>query len=184
MRFLEKAGVEGHGPGNGSSIYIATNNGHFARMGWSCGGALGAKLANPGHPSLAFIGDGSFMMTGLAVATAREYKIPAVWVILNNRTIGIEQEAMEVIYGRSSFCDSRVAESGASWSLGYVAMDGLMGVAGKRISVAADFKLALQNALRGNAPFVLDVDVNPTQEGHRLAILPIPMDWFRPTQRV
>jgi acetolactate synthase I/II/III large subunit len=167
-----------------SSIYIATNNGHFARMGWSCGGALGAKLANPEHPSLAFIGDGSFMMTGLAVTTAREYNIPAVWIILNNRTIGIEREAMEVIYGRSSFCDFRIAESGAAWSPDYVAMAGSMGVAGKKISVAADFKLALKDALRGNAPFVLDVDVNPTEEGHRLAILPIPMDWFRPTQRV
>jgi acetolactate synthase-1/2/3 large subunit len=167
-----------------SSVYVATNNGHFARMGWSCGGALGAKLANPGHPSLAFIGDGSFMMTGLAIATAREYDLPAVWIVLNNRTIGIEREAMEVIYGRSSFCDARIAKTGESWSPDYVKMAESMGVAAKKITAPGDFKPALEGALRGNAPFVLDVDIDPLEEGHRLAILPIPMDWYQPTQRV
>jgi acetolactate synthase-1/2/3 large subunit len=167
-----------------SSVHVATNNGHFARMGWSCGGALGAKLANPEHPSLAFIGDGSFMMTGLAIATAREYDLPAVWIILNNRTIGIEREAMEVIYGRSSFCDARIARTGESWSPDYVKMAESMGVAAKKITTPGDFKPALEAALRGNAPFVLDVDIDPLEEGHRLAILPIPMDWYQPTQRV
>jgi acetolactate synthase-1/2/3 large subunit len=163
-----------------SSAHVATNNGHFARMGWSCGGVLGAKLANPGHPSLAFIGDGSFMMTGLAIATATEHGIPAVWVILNNRTIGIEREAMEVIYGRSSFCDTTLAKTGESWSPDYVKMAESMGVDGKKISTVREFKPALDAALQSDRPFVLDVDVNSQEAGHRLDILPIPMDWYQP----
>jgi acetolactate synthase-1/2/3 large subunit len=167
-----------------SSIYTATNNGHFARMGWSCGGALGAKLGNPEHPSLAFIGDGSFMMTGLALSTATEHNIPAVWVILNNRTIGIEREAMEAIYGRASFCDSTIAGTGEMWSPDYVKMAESMGVKGKKITKPEDFKPALKSALESNAPFVMDVDVNPHEEGHRLAILPIPTNWYQPTLKV
>ncbi|GAB4354896.1 MAG: thiamine pyrophosphate-binding protein [Candidatus Abyssubacteria bacterium] len=163
-----------------SSHRVATNNGHFARMGWSCGGALGAKLANPEHPSLAFIGDGSFMMTGLAISTAREHRIPVVWVVLNNRTIGIEREAMEALYGRASFCDSRTADTGELWSPDYVKLAESMGVAGRKIARAADFKPALKAALEGDAPCVLDVDVDPHEEGHRLAILPIPMNWSQP----
>jgi acetolactate synthase-1/2/3 large subunit len=166
-----------------SSARVATNNGHFARMGWSCGGVLGAKLANPGHPSLAFIGDGSFMMTGLAIATATEHGIPAVWLILNNRTIGIEREAMEVIYGRSSFCDTTLAKTGQAWSPDYVKMAGSMGVEGKKISTAREFKPALEAALQSDRPFVLDVDVNPQEAGHRLDILPIPMDWYQPAPK-
>jgi acetolactate synthase-1/2/3 large subunit len=162
-----------------SSANLATNNGHFARMGWSCGGVLGAKLANPQHPALAFIGDGSFMMTGLALSTAREQDIPAIWVILNNRTIGIEREAMEALYGRASFCDTRIARTGESWCPDYVKMAESMGVEGKKIAKPADFKPALKSALQCGRPFVLDVDVNPKEEGHRLAILPIPMNWMQ-----
>lgn len=162
-----------------SSPNLATNNGHFARMGWSCGGVLGAKLANPQHPALAFIGDGSFMMTGLALATAREQNISAVWVILNNRTIGIEREAMEALYGRSSFCDTRIEQTGESWCPDYVKMADSMGVEGRKIAKPADFKPALKSALQSGRPFVLDVDVNPKEEGYRLALLPIPMNWMQ-----
>jgi acetolactate synthase-1/2/3 large subunit len=167
-----------------SSKNIATNNGHFARMGWSCGGGLGAKLANADHPSLAFIGDGSFMMTGLAIATAREYDIPTVWVILNNCTIGIEREAMEVIYGRSSFCDTKIEETGETWSPDYVKLAESLGVEGKKITASSKFKPTLVEALRKDAPIVLDVDVNPHEEGHRLAVLPIPMNWHQPSFKV
>ncbi len=166
-----------------SSAHVATNNGHFARMGWSCGGGLGARLANPEHPSLAILGDGSFMMTGLAIATAREYNIPTVWVILNNRTIGIEREAMEAFYGRTSFCDSRLADTGESWSPDYVRLAESLGVKGRKITAPDAFKPALKDALQSDIPFVLDVDVNPVEEGYRMAILPIPTDWRQSRQK-
>ncbi len=159
------------------SRFVATNNAHFARMGWSCSGVLGAKLANPEHPAVAFIGDGSFMMSGLALATAYEQQIPAVWVILNNRTIGIEREAMEVLYGRASFCDSRIAATGESWSPDYVKLAGSMGIGGSVVSKPEELKPAFTNALKGKEPFVLDVHVDPAEEGYRLGILPIPMRW-------
>jgi len=160
-----------------SSPNVATNNGHFARMGWSCGGILGAKLANPKHPAVAFVGDGSFMMTGLALATAREHGIAAVWVILNNRTIGIEREAMEAIYGRASFCDSRIEQTGEPWCPDYVKLAESIGIEGKKVGKPADLRPALKSAIQCGRPFVLDVDVNPEDEGYRLAILPIPMNW-------
>ena len=159
------------------SRFLATNNSHFARMGWSCAGALGARLGNPGHPAVAFVGDGSFMMCGLSIATAHECGIPAVWVILNNRTIGIEREAMEAIYGRSSFCDSRVAASGELWSPDYVKLAESIGVAGQKVSRPDDFGPALKKAVEKDEPAVLDVQVDPVEEGYRLAILPIPMRW-------
>ena len=50
---------------------------------------LGLKLARPEQPAVCVTSDGSFMMFPGAVATATEYDIPAVWVILNNYTIGV-----------------------------------------------------------------------------------------------
>ena len=47
------------------------------------------KLARPDRPAVCVTSDGSFMMFPGAVATAVEHDIPAVWVILNNYTIGV-----------------------------------------------------------------------------------------------
>ena len=159
------------------SRFVATNNGHFARMGWGCAGALGAKLGNPDHPVLSIVGDGSFMMCGLSIVTAYEYGIPAIWVILNNRTIGIEREAMDVIYGRSSFCDTRHRETGEPWSPDYVKLADSIGIGGKKITRPDELKPAVKTALQGSEPVVLDVDIDPADAGYRNALLPIPIRW-------
>jgi acetolactate synthase-1/2/3 large subunit len=164
-----------------SSVFVATNNGHFARMGWSCGGALGAQLANPKHPSLAFTGDGSFMMTGLAISTAVEYDIPAVWIILNNRTLCIECEAMKMLYGRSAFCDSKFEKTGAPYAPDYVKMAESIGVKGRKVTSPDEFRPALKEALQSGVPFILDVDVDPVDKGHMLDVTPLPIDWNRKT---
>ncbi len=159
------------------SRFVATNNGHFARMGWGCAGAIGARLGNPGHPAVSIVGDGSFMMCGLSIATACEFGIPAVWVILNNRTIGIEREAMDVVYGRSSFCDTRIQKTGEPWSPDYVKLAESIGIAGRKVSRPEELKPALKAGLTTNEPLLLDVDIDPTDAGYRNALLPIPIRW-------
>jgi len=54
-------------------------------MGFATSGILGAKLAAPDRPRVAVVGDGSFLMTPHALATAVEYDIPVVWVVWNNQ---------------------------------------------------------------------------------------------------
>ncbi|MGW8322472.1 MAG: thiamine pyrophosphate-dependent enzyme, partial [Thermodesulfobacteriota bacterium] len=162
------------------SRFVATNNGHFARMGWGCAGALGASLGNPDHPTVSIVGDGSFMMCGLSITTAREYGIPAIWVVLNNRTIGIEREAMDVLYGRSSFCDTRIQKTGEPWSPDYVKLAESIGVAAKKISHPDELKPAVRAGLAANEPLLLDVDIDPADAGYRNAFLPIPIRWDQP----
>jgi len=70
------------------------------------------------------------------------------------------------------------------WSPDYVKMAESMGVPGRKVTAPDDFGPALKAALQSDAPFVLDVDVDPNEEGHRLALLPIPMDWHQPTLKV
>lgn len=173
--------ISGPGYFTATSPNFATDNQHFARMGWGCGGVLGAKLANPEHPALALIGDGSFLMTGLAISTAVEHSIPAVWVILNNRTICIETEAMKAIYFRSAFCDMKIHKTGAEYRPDYVKMVEALGVKGRKVASSDDFRLALKQALLANEPFVLDVEVDPLDKGYYLDLLPLPIDWHRKT---
>ncbi|MCC7272601.1 MAG: thiamine pyrophosphate-binding protein, partial [Alphaproteobacteria bacterium] len=53
-------------------------------MGAGVPGAIGAALARPGVPVIAFVGDGGFMMTGQEMATAIEEGIPVKVVLCDN----------------------------------------------------------------------------------------------------
>jgi acetolactate synthase-1/2/3 large subunit len=144
-----------------SSRFVHTNNDHFIRMGWSVPGVIGAKLGNPGHPAVAFTGDGSFMMTGTSVATAVEYGLGVVWVVLNNRSLVFERR-MDRFYGRHVFCDYVIEGTGERWNPDFVRMAESMGARGLRIEKRSEIRPVLAEALRVGGPVVIDVtmDVN------------------------
>ena len=58
-------------------------------IGWGMGSAMGVKLAHPGRPVIAVVGDGSAMMTVQALWTAANENIPVVYLICNNRSYRI-----------------------------------------------------------------------------------------------
>jgi acetolactate synthase-1/2/3 large subunit len=142
-----------------ASRFVHTNNGHFIRMGWSVPALIGARLANPEHPALAFTGDGSFMMTGTAVATAVEYGLPVVWAVLNNRSMVFERR-MDRFYGKHTFCDYRIEATGERWNPDLPAMAASMGARGLRIAKRAEVRPVLAEALRSRQPVVVDVDMD------------------------
>ncbi len=143
------------------SRFISTNNDHFIRMGWSIPGLIGARLANPSHPAIAFVGDGSFMMTGTALATAVEYDIPAVWVILNNRSVQFERR-MKNIYGKEVFCDYRIERTGELWNPDFIKMAEALGAEALKLNKPEDIKPTLKRALEAGRPFLVDgeIDIN------------------------
>jgi acetolactate synthase-1/2/3 large subunit len=57
-------------------------------MGWSMGAAQGAAMADPDVPVVAWLGDGSFLMHGLALATAARDKLRVIHVIAENGVLG------------------------------------------------------------------------------------------------
>src|SRR5207253_1048942 len=57
----------------------------YGTMGQEMPAALGAKLAQPGVPVLAIVGDGAFMSVPTALPVAVQYGINPVWLVLNNQ---------------------------------------------------------------------------------------------------
>lgn len=62
--------------------------GHHSTMGYSLGGSIGAKLAQPEKTVINVMGDGSFGMTGMDFETAVRERIPILTVVLNNSGLG------------------------------------------------------------------------------------------------
>ncbi|MCL2107234.1 MAG: thiamine pyrophosphate-binding protein, partial [Oscillospiraceae bacterium] len=64
--------------------YCSLTTGGFSTMGWAVPAAMGAKLAAPERPVVAFLGDGDFMMTMQELSTMAQYDIPVVVILADN----------------------------------------------------------------------------------------------------
>lgn len=163
-----------------SSHFVSTNNGHFCRMGWSGPGAIGAKLGNPEHPVIAFIGDGSFMMTGTCLATAKEYGLPIILVVLNNRCLQIEREAMVKFYGREALCDYKIQATGELWNPDFIKMGEAMGAKAVKLEKPEEIKPVIRQALCSQEPVIVDAEINLEVKGYRPLWYPWPVNFYEP----
>jgi acetolactate synthase-1/2/3 large subunit len=62
--------------------------GHHSTLGYSLGGAMGAKLAKPERTVVNVMGDAAFGMVGMDFETAVREKIPITTIVLNNSGMG------------------------------------------------------------------------------------------------
>ncbi len=77
----------------------------FAAMSWgNCGYALptiiGAKVAAPDRPAVAYAGDGAWAMSMVETMTAVRHDIPVTAVVFHNRQWGAEKKNQVDFYGR------------------------------------------------------------------------------------
>ncbi|MGH3501032.1 MAG: thiamine pyrophosphate-binding protein [Nocardioidaceae bacterium] len=135
--------------------------GGFAGMGFGTCGVLGLKLARPERPAVCVTSDGSFSMFPHAVATAVEYDLPAVWVVLNNYSIGVIRDLQRFYMdGREIGTSFRKQSTGELWNPDFVKLAEAMGAVGYQVDKPGNVGDAFEAALAGGRPAVLDVKVN------------------------
>jgi len=141
--------------------------GGYATMGFGGAAAIGAKIAQPGQVVVALIGDGGFGQNPSLLATAYQENVAVVWVIMNNDAFGtiagLEKAHFDTTFG------TVFQKNGKSTSPDYAAIARAYGVEGVKIESAAQFKPALENAIKANKPVVIDVAMinNPVPtDGH------------------
>ncbi len=71
---------------NGGWLRVTMN---FAAMGWAIGGAIGTAAANPDAPVVCITGDGSMLMNGQELSVAVAENLCVVFVVLNDRSLGM-----------------------------------------------------------------------------------------------
>ncbi len=136
-------------------------SGGFAAMGFGVCGVLGARLARPHSPCVTLCGDGGFMMTPHAVATALEYNLPAVWVLQNNYAIGTIRDLQRVYLDGRELGTSFVNEqTGQLWNPDFVKMAEAMGGRGIRVEHPDQFGDAYAEAIKSHVPTVIDVVID------------------------
>jgi len=72
-----------------------TSNG-LASMGYAVPGAMGARLAFPDRPILAFTGDGGFLMAIADLQTAWRENLPIIVLVFDDQEIGLIRVKQEI----------------------------------------------------------------------------------------
>jgi len=147
--------------------------GGYATMGFGGPAAIGAKLAAPDKVVIALIGDGGFGQNPAQLATAHHDGVAVIWLIMNNDAFGtiagLEKAHYQTTFG------TVFTKNGESTSPNYAEIAKAYGIEGIKIESAAEFKPALERAVKLNKPVVLDVPMinNPVPTSGHWNILDI-----------
>ncbi|MBU2955804.1 thiamine pyrophosphate-binding protein [Marinobacter sp. F3R08] len=71
----------------------------FAAMGWAIGTSVGMASANRNRPVLCFTGDGSCLMSGQELTTARQENLNILMMVLNDSSLGMVRHGQKLCGG-------------------------------------------------------------------------------------
>jgi acetolactate synthase-1/2/3 large subunit len=124
----------------------------FGSMGHAVTGVLGMAVGRRGK-AVALAGDGAMLMNS-EISTAVQYKIPAVWIVLNDSAYGMIQQGMTAL-GMTPI-ETEIPRSD------FVMIARGMGADGVRVEREEDVVPALRLAMAARGPFVVDVVIDPS----------------------
>ena len=134
--------------------------GGFSTMGFTVPASLGAKLALPDRQVVGVVGDGDFMMTMQELATAVQYNIPVVIMIVNNMGWISIKDLQIAAYGDDRpIATDFVKPDGELYSPDFKAIGHAFGCHSQKIQSGEDVKPALERAFSSGRPAVIEVIV-------------------------
>jgi acetolactate synthase-1/2/3 large subunit len=144
-------------------------------MGWAPSAPLGAKLADPDRPCVCVCGDGSLIMVPHVVATAVEYSIPVVWLVLNDYSWGAIKGLQDAYFdGKEIATSFKVHNEGKLYNPDFALWAKACGAEGEQVKDPAELAPALARAVASGKPYVLDVIID------RDAGVPLTGSWAMP----
>ncbi|MDJ0936829.1 MAG: thiamine pyrophosphate-binding protein [Kiloniellales bacterium] len=123
-------------------------------MGYGLPAAIAAKAAEPGRPAICFAGDGCFLMTGQELATAVQYRLNVIILVVNNGMYGTIRMHQEREYpGRVLGTDLANPD--------FAALARAYGAHGEVVERTEDFAAAFERAEAAGVPALLELRIDP-----------------------
>jgi acetolactate synthase-1/2/3 large subunit len=123
-------------------------------MGYGVPAAIAAKAAHPERVVVSWNGDGCFLMNGQELATAVQYGLAVVFIIIDNAMYGTIRMHQERHYPGHVYGTDLVNPDFAALARAY-------GAHGETVNRTAEFAPALERALATNRPALLHVKIDP-----------------------
>lgn len=125
----------------------------FGNCGYSFPAVVGAKVASPDRPAVAYVGDGAWGMSLAEVLTVVREEIPVVAVVFNNGQWGAEKKNQIDYYG-SRFAGTNLKNPS------FAGIARAMGADGATVSSPDQVGDALRSAVASGRPTVLELMLN------------------------
>ena len=130
------------------------SSGGLGTMGFGLPAAIGAQVAKPEENVLAVVGDGGFQMVSQELATIKDYDLPIVTVILDNRYLGMVYQWQVLYY------NNRISQTKLSPRPDFVQLAKSYGIEGTKVEKPGELRETIQNALKSREPTVIDVVID------------------------
>ncbi len=122
----------------------------FGSMGHAAAGVVGVAIARKGK-AVAVLGDGSMLMNS-EISTAVQYEAPAVWIVLNDAGYGMCRDGHAALGLADDQLDCPRVD--------FVAYARAVGADGVAVDSEDQLAEAMQQALKADLPFVVDVQID------------------------
>ena len=132
-------------------------------MGYGLPAALAAKLEYPQRTVVCFAGDGCFLMNGQELATAMQYGLNVIIIVVNNGMYGSIRMHQERHYPNHVWGTDLTNPDFAALARSY-------GAHGEVVRQTKDFAAALQRACAANRPALIELQVSPEALSPRLTV--------------
>ena len=129
-------------------------SGGLGTMGFGLGASMGAQLARPDKSVFNIAGDGSFRMNLNELATAVEYNLPIIVVIMNNHALGMVRQWQNMFY------DKRFSQTTLDRATDFVKLAEAFGACGFNLTKKEDTERVLTEALSLNRPVVINCEID------------------------
>jgi acetolactate synthase-1/2/3 large subunit len=123
-------------------------------MGYGLPAAVTAKLLHPDRVVVCFAGDGDFLMSGQELATAVQYELPLIVLVVNNGMYGTIRMHQERHYPGRPFGTDLVNPDFARYAEAF-------GAHGEVVERTAEFAAAFERAVESGRPAVIELRVDP-----------------------
>ncbi|MCA8927936.1 MAG: thiamine pyrophosphate-binding protein [Alphaproteobacteria bacterium] len=129
-------------------------------MGYATPGGIGAALAKPNAPAVAFVGDGGFLMSGQELVAAVQHRLKLICILCDNGAWGSIMVSQQRRYGEEGVHGTRLQSPDfAKVAEGY-------GMPSFRVERTRDFAPAFAKALATEGPALLHLllderDISP-----------------------
>ncbi|MFK8162008.1 MAG: thiamine pyrophosphate-binding protein, partial [Lewinella sp.] len=126
------------------------SSGGAGTMGYGLPAAFGAKYADPGRQTVAFIGDGGFQMTLQELGLCAQWNVGVKIVLLDNNYLGMVRQWQELFHNERYSAVELVNPDFVTIAKGF-------GVPGKTIRNPEDVKSGIAEMLAHDGPYLLHV---------------------------
>ena len=136
-------------PTYGPRTYLSSS--YSGNLGYEYPVALGAKVARPGSPVVAVIGDGGFLYNAQEMATAVQHKINVVAVVFNDRAYGNVARDLDEDWGGQYGSELHNPD--------FMKLSDAFGLHGMRAEVPTDVGRLVGLAIAMDRPVLIEVPV-------------------------